>query len=98
MWYARNGLPSFAGAYTRPSTVRDGTPAARHIAAESIAYSVQSPLRVFATLSAVAIAWENSNAFIFVWTQRSTALALSQSEAVGASPFTAAAACPFTPA
>ena len=66
------------------------------MAAASIAYSVQSPLNVLATLSAVAIAWENSTACMFCRTHRSTALALSQSEPPAGSPATAFIACPFT--
>src|ERR1051325_7079231 len=98
MWYARNGFPPGPGAYTTPRAVRDGTPAARAIAAPSIAYSVQSPESVLATLSAVAIACENSNAFMFAFTHRSTATAFSQAVAVAGSPAIAFAACAFTSA
>src|SRR5262249_23309888 len=56
MWTASPGLPSRLSTYTSPIAVRDGIFSARHMAAVSIAYSVQSPVRVFATWSAGAIA------------------------------------------
>ena len=56
MWNARPGLPSRLFTYTSPIAVRAGTPWALHMAAVSMAYSVQSPLRVRATWSAGAIA------------------------------------------
>src|SRR3954454_14751565 len=51
--------------------VRDGTPTARHIAAVSMEYSVQSPASVCATCDAGAIASEKFIAFMLRLTQPS---------------------------
>ena len=62
--------------------VREGMPTARHIPAPNMAYSVQSPLRFFATLLHVAIACENSVARMFWFTHFSTAHAFCHAVAV----------------